>query len=308
MGIGFSRDLEEARRDNERRYRNEDMEWYREHQHELDVKRERKATNNFKNLLTGQELQPLMNVCMSYLKEHTEHVKASRKRREIRFKEERRLPHPDGRPGPWIPPQQVYRRGPNGPRRRYHSPPPGAEVRYPPRGPPPNGIGDFNPDEGDDHYGGGAGDVPPPSYHTHQRAQYGLRPPNDHAYDRSPPHRPGRRPRPRYPDVDPRYLMHGGLGPGDERFPPQERRQPRGARRTRGGHHAYGRHFGDRGRRARHERGGGSESEEEAPGSGSGSGPGTGMEGRSNAGSENSDGGRRGMPPRRGMRRGGGSQ
>lgn len=326
MGVGFSRELEELRRYRERCDRNKDMIRYREHQHALDVKRGHKATKNFKDLLSGQELRPLMNVCMSYLKEHTKHVKASRKRREIRFKEERWSPHPDIIAGPWMPPQQVYRREQNGPRRRYHSSPPGAESRLPPTGPPPDNIGESDPDEDDDHYGGGAGDIPPPSYHTHQRAEHGLRPPNDHAHHRFPPHRRGRRARPRHPDVDPRYMMHGGLGLGGEGFPPPPpERRPRGPHRTRGGHHGYGRDNGARRRATRHERGmrsggeergegqdgeGGSGWEDEGPQSGSGSGQGLGKGRGSGAGSENSygDGARRCMPPRRGMGRGGGSQ
>ncbi|MCJ1302522.1 hypothetical protein MMC08_005326 [Hypocenomyce scalaris] len=312
MGIALTRELDYARSLRERQERNADTSRHREQQHSLDIKRERIATENFKNLLKSQELQPLVNVFMHYLKEHAEHVKASRKRRETRFKEERgnmKPPRTGGRSGPRIPPHPGNSPGPrNGGIFPNVPPPHGARGRYSPDGRPPEDLGYGEDDDNDDD--GNAGGVRLPPHHPPRGShRYPPRPDNDdHVYEG--PHRPSGRRRPRDPHSDGRYMMHGGRGPPsvDDAFPAPEGRQ-RGPRRSRGGYgagFAPGQNYrrgGRRGGGGRRPGPGSAVSDEENLGSATGQG--------GNAGSADSNpygsppGGRRGMPPRRGMRRGG---
>ncbi|KAI4125992.1 MAG: hypothetical protein LQ347_005149 [Umbilicaria vellea] len=297
MGIGLSREIEVLRGERERKYRNIDAQDDRVHQHQLnlehtkhradlDLQRDRGTVKNTKKLLNDPQVVPLVQLFSDFITEHTKHVKSTRERREQRFKEERR----NVKSGPKM---QAY-------------------------------LTDLDDPVIVDKRHDGGHDVPAMPF----RYNSPLRPNHD-PHNRNFTDYPQRAPlRHRHPRAEPHYAMHGGLGPGDEPFPPPPpERRSRRPHRTRGGHHAYGREFGGRRRGTRHERGmrsggqeqGGSRAgedgsgfEEEGTPSGSGSGSRQGMgEGReSGGGSENSDGdgARRGIPPRRGMRRGGGSQ
>ncbi|KAA6413631.1 MAG: hypothetical protein FRX48_01991 [Lasallia pustulata] len=315
MGIGFSSELRGLRNENGRHIRNKDAQEHRVHQHQLDRKRDRGKISNTIELLGDPLVRPFIQTVSEFLHEHTKHVKATRERREKRFKEGRGIinaPQPGGKSSPRIlpyhgdGPENLIDLSPNpilhrGPGRRHH---------HPGRS-PPHHYDHGNDDDGyddDDDYGDDAGGMHLPTHHRpHRPPRRRLHP----TYDRTPPHRPSRRPKPRDPGLDPRDMMHGGLGPGDEPFPPPQR-QPRGPRRHRGGYYPYGGDFGGRAQGLRPERGGGggsgSGSGFEDAGWGSGSRSGTGMGGGSHVGSEDMYAGRRGMPPRRGMRRGGGSQ
>lgn len=319
MGIGFSRELEVLRSERERRDRNTDAQHDRAHQHQLDQKhtkhranldrrRDRDKLKNTKELLGDPLVRPFIETVAEFLNEHTKLVKATRKQREKRFKGNRgniNPPLPGDRHSPRMPPHQDSGRGPhNGGTYSDISPSRSPGRRASPRGTRP-GYTDPRDGGGYDDYGDYAGEeLPPRTYQP--RPSYRTHPPHNHFHDRTPPHS---HPRPRYPDAGPRYTMHGGLGSGDEAYPPMEQR-PRGPRRGHGGYpHGRdlgGRALGGRARGARLERRGGNDSgfDEEGPGER----PGSGMGGGSEMGSGNTYGGRRGMLPRMGMGRRGESE